>query len=177
MRFAPLYIILTTAAHYHITKKCFACSSVICLGMGIETSGDSCELAQACPSPPPCQPHRANLLCSHPPHFALLCHSATPPPPQSIEMRRLALTLHHVFKLSGLCPVWDKGAAKNQSKAASLIGHTGNSNIHPTPIVMSRVSSRLRMYCNEPTTSRASKMPLDTMPPLAAPLKPWLRKS
>jgi hypothetical protein len=45
------------------------------------------------------------------------------------------------------------------------------------PMVMSRVSRRLRTYDSDPATSRASKIPPEAMPPLAAPLSPELRRS
>ena len=46
-----------------------------------------------------------------------------------------------------------------------------------SPIVMPEVSERVRAYSSDPTTSRLSVNPWVTTPPLAALLRPWLRKS
>jgi hypothetical protein len=46
-----------------------------------------------------------------------------------------------------------------------------------SPITMSRVSGRVRAYSSEPTTSRLSVFPWVVTPPLAALLRPWLRRS
>jgi|SRR5271157_4810260 len=54
---------------------------------------DCCELVPAVLSPPPYQPYQDNRPRSHPPHFASTASLLTHPPPQSIEMRRLAPTL------------------------------------------------------------------------------------
>jgi hypothetical protein len=139
-RFTLLQIILTTSAHYNKTKKFLACSLSSVFGMWIEifrdpiyrVRCDSCELAQARPSPPPCQPYRANLLRSHPPHFAL---TASRPPHHHLSQSKcggLPPPLPCVFGLWGSRPVWVKDAAKNKLKAASLIGHTGSSNYRST---------------------------------------------
>jgi hypothetical protein len=53
---------------------------------------DFCELVPAVPSLPPSQLHRDNRPRSHPPHFASTASVPTPPPPQSIKMRRFAPT-------------------------------------------------------------------------------------
>jgi hypothetical protein len=45
------------------------------------------------------------------------------------------------------------------------------------PIVMTRVPGRVRAQLSEPATSLASKIPLEAILPLAAPLSPKLRKS
>jgi hypothetical protein len=47
----------------------------------------SCSRQPGSPSPPPCQLHQATRLRSHPSHFASAA-PFTPPPPQSIKMRR-----------------------------------------------------------------------------------------
>ena len=78
------------------------------------------ELAQARPSPPPCHLHRANLLRSHPPHFALTARPSTPPPPQSSEMRRLAPTPHHVFKLLSIVFGVGQGRCEEQVKSGNF---------------------------------------------------------
>lgn len=130
--FASLQIILTTSAHYNKTKKVLHLFSVICFGMGIELPGDPCELAPAVPSPPPYQLHRDNRLRSQPPHFAL---TATLPPYHHLSQSKcggLPPPLHRVFGRWGSRPAWDNDAAKNRSKAAIVIGHTGSSNYRST---------------------------------------------
>jgi hypothetical protein len=130
--FASLQIILRTSAHYNKTKKFFVSSLASVFGMGIEIPGDSCELVQARPSPSPHQLHRANLLRSHPPHLAL---TASRPPNHHLSQSKcggLPPPLHCRFGLWGSRLVWVKDAAKNKSKAAILIGHTGSSNYRST---------------------------------------------
>jgi hypothetical protein len=45
------------------------------------------------------------------------------------------------------------------------------------PITMSRALGRVRAYSSDPTTSRLSVNPWVVTPPLAALLRPWLRRS
>ncbi|SRR5258708_1991442 len=73
-------------------KKFFACCPRAMMKKVEPAFSDSCELVPAVPSPPPYHLHRNNRPRSHPPHFALTASVPTQPPPQSIEVRRLAPT-------------------------------------------------------------------------------------
>lgn len=120
--------------------------------MDIEIPGDSCELAQARPSPPPCQLHRANLLRSHPPHFAL---TASQPPCHHLSQSKcggLPPLLPVCSGCRGSRPVWVKDVAKNKSKVASLIGHTGSSNYRSTLICIRMVQLPIPMNAGVDTS-------------------------
>src|SRR5436190_24277619 len=153
-RFASLQIILTTSAHYNTTKKCFVW---YLFSNEIETLCDSCELAPAVPSLPPCQPHRDNRPRSHPPHFALTapCHPTT----TSVNRNAEACPHHRVFKLSESRPVWDKEAVENKSKAAILIGHTGSFSYRST-FAHSPVRSHFLGVSAPVSLDRAGQLPV-----------------
>jgi hypothetical protein len=78
--------------------------------------GDSCELAQARLSPPPCQLHQANLLRSHPPHFALTApsHPVTTSVNQNAEA--YSHTAPRVFRFVGIISGMRKGFILRQTK-------------------------------------------------------------
>jgi len=119
-RFERLQIILTTSAHYNKTKKALRLGSRICFGMGIETLGDSCELAPAVPSPPPYQLHRDGHVPLASSAFRLDCLPANLPPPQSIKMRRLTPTPHRVFKRLVIASGVGQGRGEEQVKSGKF---------------------------------------------------------
>ena len=80
---------------------------------------DFCERVPAVPSLPPSQLHRDNRPRSHPPHFASTASVPTPPPPQSIKMRRFAPRLLSVFSLLHSSP--SVGVSQSKSGCVCLI--------------------------------------------------------
>lgn len=91
---------------------------------------NSCELAPAVLSPPPCQPYRNNRLRSHPQHFASTAFMPTPPPPQSIKVLRRIPTTPPFVQTADCVLMPHRTLRRNTGKAAILIGYTGSFNIH-----------------------------------------------